>query len=178
MCFGIALITVTILLVAGSELIRRPLLTLGSLKVTLPYGPPQVYADVRTKSGVRTLRSYAYGFRYPSMHLFTKGDWKEWMKIGDNSDWVRVEAKTAPRPSCNVFIFSSYLDRDFSIIRLHLASSFPSPEAYRNTIMVPSTSEFGLNHITLPPNPVLWDSKKYLGESDVYASGPPHCAEI
>lgn len=157
---------------------ERSNLALGNLYVTLPNGPPEVAALVKLESHTRKLVSYTYGFRYPSMHLYTKEDFKEWTMIGDGSDWVRVEAKTAPKPSCNVHVVSEYTDPDLSSIRIHLASSFGSPERYKNTVMIPSNSEFGLDHLTLPPDPVLWDSKRYYGISDIYASGPPLCAEI
>lgn len=157
---------------------ERSNLTLGNLNVSLPNGPPEVTALVKLDSRSRRLVSYTYGFRYPSMHLYTKEDFHEWARIGDGSDWVRVEAKTAPKPSCNVYVFSEYTNPDFSSIRIHLASSVGSPERYRYTVMIPSDPEFGLNHITLPPDPVLWDSKSYYGVSDVYSSGPPQCAEI
>ncbi len=157
---------------------ERKDLRLGKLIVNLPNGPPEVAAQVELNSGSRRLVSYVYGFRYPSMHLYRKEDFREWAKIGDGSDWVRVEAATAPKPSCDVHVFSRWTDPEFSLIRLFLAHSSGRPERYRHAVMVPSDSEFGLKHLTLPADPFLWDSNKYFGASDVYSSGPPQCAEI
>ncbi len=157
---------------------ERKNLRLGKLIVNLPNGPPEVAALVKMDSGSRRLVSYNYGFRYPSMHLYRKEDFREWMKIGDGSDWVRVEATTAPKPSCDVHVVSRWTNPEFSLVSLFLAHSSGRPERYRNAVMVPSDSEFGLKHLTLPSDPFLWDSKQYFGDSDVYSSGPPQCAEI
>lgn len=157
---------------------ERKNLRLGKLIVNLPNGPPEVSALVKLDSDSRRLASYVYGFRYPSMYLYRKEDFREWAKIGDGSDWVRVEAATAPKPSCDVHVFSRWTDPEFSLIRLFLAHSSGRPERYRHAVMVPSDSEFGLKHLTLPADPFLWDSNQYSGASDVYSSGPPQCAEI
>lgn len=157
---------------------ERTNLRLGKLIVSLPNGPPEVAALVKQDSGSRRLASYTYGFRYPSMHLYRKEDFREWAMIGDGSDWVRVEASTAPKPSCDVHVFSSWINPEFSLIRLFLAHSSGRPERYRYAVMAPADAEFGLKHLRLPADPFLWDSNQYFGSSDVYSSGPPQCAEI